>query len=152
MGRATGLFRRTGSGTSAQTSGCDCRISGTRSTVAASALSPRSTRPCSISSCGSASWEMRKHARERKFSDTASPGKEQRVRDAAGAESPAECRDDAFIAEKIGKGHSLPPLARGGGRKHSFDRGKDVDGYFFGLANRIVRRVKTLDGCPGRDA
>src|SRR4029077_2288279 len=60
MGRATGFFKRTGSGTSAQTSGCDCRISGTRSTVAASALSPRSARPCSIRVCGSASKAMRR--------------------------------------------------------------------------------------------
>src|ERR1700730_16889664 len=59
MGRATGFFKRTGSGTSAQTSGCDCRISGTRSTVAASALSPRSARPCSISFRGSASKAIR---------------------------------------------------------------------------------------------
>src|SRR6266481_2441945 len=62
MGRATGFFRRTGSGTSAQTSGCDCRISGTRSTVAASALSPRSARPCSSSAWGFASkltrWQV----------------------------------------------------------------------------------------------
>src|SRR5258706_5704300 len=61
MGRATGVFRRTGSGTKAQTSGCDCRISGTRSTVAASALSPRSARPCSSNACGLASKLMGWH-------------------------------------------------------------------------------------------
>ena len=59
IGRATGFFSRTGSGTSAQTSGCGCRISGTRSTVAASALSPRSASPCSTSRCGSASSATR---------------------------------------------------------------------------------------------
>src|SRR5271165_3919708 len=59
MGRATGVFSRTGSGTTAQTSGCGCKIKGMRSTVAASALSPRSARPCSMSVAGSASCAMR---------------------------------------------------------------------------------------------
>ena len=93
-----------------------------------------------------------KHARQRKFADSASASEKQRMRDAAGAESATECRDDAFVAKKIGKRHALPPLARGRGRKHSFDGGKDFDGYFFGLANSILRRVKTLDGRPGGDA
>src|ERR1700687_2972835 len=60
MGRATGFFKRTGSGTSAQTSGCDCRMSGTRSTVAALGLPPRSASLFSIRDCGSASRAMRR--------------------------------------------------------------------------------------------
>jgi hypothetical protein len=54
---------------------------------------------------------LRKHARKRKFADTASAGKEQRMRDAAGAQSAAKCGDDAFVAEKVGEGHLLSPFA-----------------------------------------
>ena len=97
-----------------------------RSTVAASALSPRSARPCSISSCGSASsamrWQvcalaaevvgeafaiggLREHAREREFADAARAGEEQACGTRPAAQSAAECGDDAFVAEKFGEGH-----------------------------------------------
>src|SRR6266568_3202117 len=55
IGRATGLRRRTGSGTMAQTSGCVWRSSGMRSTAATSGFSPRWASPCSMSGAGSAS-------------------------------------------------------------------------------------------------
>src|SRR6185437_6917910 len=60
MGRATGSYGRTGSGTSAHTSGCVCTISGIRSTVAASAFSPRSRSPASTSAGVSARSPIRR--------------------------------------------------------------------------------------------
>ncbi len=53
MGRATGVRKRTGSGTMTHTSGLASIINGMRSTIAASALSPRSARPASINCVGS---------------------------------------------------------------------------------------------------
>src|SRR6202043_401995 len=54
-----GVFNRTGSGTTAHTSGCVCKISGVRSTIAASALSPRSANPSCTKLVGSASKATR---------------------------------------------------------------------------------------------
>src|ERR1019366_5753162 len=52
--------KRTGSGTTAQTSGCVSSRSGTRSTVAASGRAPRCAKPCSIRGRRSASRPMRR--------------------------------------------------------------------------------------------
>src|ERR1700723_487798 len=59
MGRATGARRRTGSGTSSHTSGCGSIISGIRSTIEASADSPRSVSPAATNEAGSVSGAMR---------------------------------------------------------------------------------------------
>src|SRR5580693_807253 len=59
IGRATGARRRTGSGTSSHTSGCVSMISGMRSTIEASADSPRSVRPAATNAAGSVSGAMR---------------------------------------------------------------------------------------------
>src|ERR1700723_1096067 len=59
MGRATGARRRTGSGTSSHTSGCGSIISGIRSTIEASADSPRSVSPAATNEAGSGGGAMR---------------------------------------------------------------------------------------------
>jgi hypothetical protein len=44
---------------------------------------------------------LREHAGEREFANAARAGKEQSVGHALGAQSTAESRDDAFVAEKF---------------------------------------------------
>ena len=52
---------------------------------------------------------LREHARKREFTDATRAGKEQGLRDAPGAESAAERRDDAFVAKKFGEAHQRLP-------------------------------------------
>ena len=102
-------------------------ISGMRSTIAASADSPRSVSPAATSAAGSPSGShalagfafaakivlqalairgLCKHARQRVFADPARPRKEQSAGRAVAAQHPAQRGDDAFVAEKFVEAHS----------------------------------------------
>ena len=125
-GRTTGVRRRTGSGTTAQTSGCVSSSSGTRSTVAASATlaalgqarldqrarigQPRDAAAIAalaakIVAQPLAIGRLREHARQRVLADAARPGKQHGVRHAIVRQHAAQRGDDFRVAEKFREGH-----------------------------------------------
>ena len=56
---------------------------------------------------------LRKHTRESEFANAARAREKQRVRDTPRTEGSAKGRNDAFIAENLGKTHALSLLTRG---------------------------------------
>src|SRR5713226_6330814 len=93
-----------------------------------------------------------KHPRESEFAHATCAGEEQCMGDTISAESAAERRDDAFVAEKFEKTQALALLTRGSRGKHSLDSGENIHGNLFRFANGVECGIETLDGRPGRAA
>jgi hypothetical protein len=131
MGRATGVFARTGSGTTAQTSGCGVgafaalgkalfgklRGIGQLTDALAGVAFAAEIVGEALAICG-----LREHAGQREFSYAARTSEEQRVGDPLTFQRAAQSLHDAGVAEKFVEAHRLAAsFCRGLVRDDRFD-------------------------------
>src|SRR5713101_162871 len=88
------------------------------------------------------------HARESEFAEAARAGEKQRVRDAFRAESAAEARDDAFVAEEFGETHGSSAFLRASLGHHRQDGSENVFSDGLWGAHQFAGFIETLNGGP----